>query len=196
MDDRELDNLLAKGRLSGPARDALWSEIRARTSPTPTRLAKILALPRLWPALTLLLVIGPAVALIALQRNHFTAKGLSTSPISLDIGCNGDCRPGENLMFAVTGLARPGYFAAYAVSPRGVRVDYFPSRTEPTPDLGAIPTRQVLARAIVLEGERGLPGTWSLHAFVLSQPLFAGESLESEKETPLHTLVQNFQIEP
>jgi len=171
-DDLQLDQLLARGRLSGRQYDEIGRRVLAQVAPKSRRW--------LWaatvPAATLAsaLVVGLVLSVRApsersaegLPRSAsdgFTARGTSSTSreapppaVVLDVGCAGRpshvCRVGDTLMFSVNGAETAGYLLAWAerVSGPPGRIWYFPASDGSAPHVAVRSSTTVLAQGVRL----------------------------------------------
>lgn len=183
-DDAELNQLLARGRLSGAEYDAIEKRVLDRVAPKPRR-------PR-WP------MVAPAVALAAGcvlwfavrpgvpgpshvgslgTTSAFAEKGGGTPALGVvSVGCgnaDGHCRLGDALLFSVTGNRTPVYLSAYAErtdTPGGPRIWYFPHAGAVTPEVAASPNTKVLPEGIHL-GPPHAPGHYRIRVRLSASPL-------------------------
>jgi hypothetical protein len=165
--DDKLDELLARGRLSGRQVDEIWDNVWDRVEPS-TR-------PRRRPFLRPFFVFGGVLASAAAAWSffarpapeHFTPRGEPTvASGAVSIGCASSgravCRTGETLMFSVNGALAHGFLGAYAErigEPSAERIWYFPNAGGASP---AVPTSTgtvVLADGIRI-GEEQPPGRY------------------------------------
>jgi hypothetical protein len=173
--DSDLDQLLARGRLSGRDYDRIEERVLARVRPERR--------PRWWFAL------APATAAASLvgvwllaqnapERDAFTAKGAGGPPRAvIDVGCEGPrphvCRLGQTLMVSVGASERPGYLAAYAErvdGPAAPRIWYFPSRGGAQPKIEPATDTRVLGEGVRL-GAPHVAGRYRVHVWISDTPV-------------------------
>jgi hypothetical protein len=207
-DDLELDQLLARGRLSGRQYDEIERRVLEQVAPRSKR----------WPIVALL----PAAALAAVfavlvlpsrapsqrsteasplsVRDGFTARGSSASSGGLeraaalvDVGCAGRpahvCRLGDTLMFSVNGNQAAGYLLAVAERVDGppARIWYFPTTDGTAPRVEPRATTTVLSQGVRLGPPHAL-GKYKVTAWL--SPEAAGEAhaleqYEGRRPTPI-----------
>jgi hypothetical protein len=167
-DDRPIQLLLSRGRLSGAERDRILDEVLdARAERRQRRLG--------WLAAALVPVAVGAAAIVLVARrppDGATAKGSTAAPI-LAAGCAGRapgrCARGDRLVFEVDGATHGGLLAAYAQAASGERVWYFPTAAGHFADVPPSPGRAVVGEGVRLGAEHA-PGNYTLHLFVLERP--------------------------
>jgi hypothetical protein len=199
-DDAELDQLLARGRLSGRQYDEIAGRVMKQLAPRRQRW--------LWPAVV------PAAAGVALgawllvsgnvlQRpggrapagsaaaDGFRSKGdLPSAPaseesalaVAFDVGCaraaRRVCRLGDTLMFSVPAGAASGYLGAYAErldEPGARRIWYFPDSSGGSPRIDAASVTRVLTDGVRL-GPPHLPGKYRITLWVSPTPVLRTEA--------------------
>jgi hypothetical protein len=142
--DDDVDELLARGRLSGRQYDEIWPKVLSRIEGTSSR--------RRWGLARPLILLGALAgsaagwALFAPSKDvGFAARGASGASGAFSLGCASShralCRPGETLMFSVNASVAHGHLGAYAErldEPAHGRIWYFPgSDGGPVVDPGA-----------------------------------------------------------
>jgi hypothetical protein len=172
--DSELDQLLARGRLSGIEYDRIEERVLERVRPERQK--------RWWFAL------APATAAASLlgvwllggnvePSDRFTAKGGGDAPQAvIDVGCEGPqphvCRLGQTLMFSVGATEKRGHVAAYAErvdDPAAPRIWYFPSRSGAQPKVEPATETRVLGEGVRL-GAPHVPGRYRVHVWISDTP--------------------------
>lgn len=177
--DAELNQLLARGRLSGSEYDRIEESVLARVRPERKR--------RSW------LFLAPAAAAASLlgvwlfgqsarDPGTFTPKGGDSARVALDVGCEGPephvCRLGQTLMFTVGAGDRRGYLAAYAErvgAPPSERIWYFPVPSGTQPRIEPISKTRVLGEGIRL-GPPHVPGRYRVHVWISETPVERAEA--------------------
>src|SRR5262245_10753184 len=135
--DRDIDTLLARGRLGGPGRDAVLEHVLAKTAPR--RRPAVLV----WgSALLATAAVGAVVAMVALPE-RLRPKGAGPAPARLDLACAGGslaaCPTGATLVFGVATGSGPEYLAAFAEpTAGGERIWYFSAETVSGAPSGAV----------------------------------------------------------
>ena len=176
--DIEIDQLLARNRLSGAQYDEIERRVLKQVVPkrrsrfwlllTPaTALASLLAI---W-----LLVPPPAATP---PSAGFTPKAAGPTVLGLvDVGCAGDtphvCRLGDTLMFSVGAGTTAGHLAAYAErvdDPAADPIWYFPSPSGAMPRVEASSVTRVLPDGIRL-AEPHAPGRYRIRAWISATPI-------------------------
>jgi hypothetical protein len=173
--DSELDQLLARGRLSGIEYDRIEERVLERVRPERQK--------RWWFAL------APATAVASLlgvwlfgqdvdEGDVFTAKGSGDAPRAvIDVGCEGprphECRLGQTLMFSVGASEERGHVAAYAErvdGPAAPRIWYFPSRIGAQPRVEPATETRVLGEGVRLDAPH-VPGRYRVHVWISETPI-------------------------
>jgi hypothetical protein len=178
-DDSELNQLLARGRLSGAEYDRVERQVLARVAPKPRRL---------WPVLAPLAaaLCAGAVFLFGWRSTpidgsetppRFTPKGNGTVNGVVSAGCGGTdagvCHLGDTLMFTVSGRTSGGFLVAYAErldGPTGERIWYFPKASGAAPRIEASTGTLVLRDGIRL-GAPHTRGRYRLTAWISDTPV-------------------------
>ena len=172
--DSELDQLLARGRLSGGQYDAIETRVLEGVRPERRK--------RWW------FVLAPATAAASLlgvwllgrsaPPDAFTAKG-GGEPVrtAVDVGCEGArphvCRLGQTLMFSVGASEKAGYLAAYAErmgEPTPARIWYFPAQHGEAPRVEPAATTRVLEQGVRLSAPH-VPGRYEVHVWLSETPV-------------------------
>jgi hypothetical protein len=172
LSDEEVDALLARGKVAGPARDAIWGRVLAG-------MPRQAASRRAWigRAAVALGALAGAAALVTLVvpagLDPFRAKGGGPAPVALDLACEGGtlaaCPVGATLLFAVSGEA-DGFLGAFAEPRRGgERVWYFSADGE-TPRVRTAGGTTASRRAIRIGGEHA-PGDYVVRILLSRAPL-------------------------
>jgi hypothetical protein len=181
--DLQLDELLARGRLGGPAYDEILERVLDRTDgelrPRTTRVGwtrnrvKWVLLPGgvLATALAWLLLVRPA-------HDGFATKAIpGRATGALDVGCGPSggrqCRAGDTLMFTVNAALTSGYVGAYAErvdDPSHARIWYFPSAAGSAPVVAPAAGTIVVPDGIKI-GPEHRPGRYRVAVWISSQPL-------------------------
>jgi hypothetical protein len=191
-DDMELDQLLARGRLSGSQYDEIERRVLAhvapRSRPRP-RIAMLLA-----AAVACALVIGLVLAgrtpnepsskdsRVAVRDDGFTARGnpaangsARRAGVVLDVGCAGRpahvCRIGDTLMFSVNNNQTDGFLLAFAERVGGApgRIWYFPAAGGSAPSVEASASTTVLSQGVRL-GPPHAVGQYRVMAWLSAKP--------------------------
>jgi hypothetical protein len=182
-DDRQLDRLLARGRLARPEQERILEAVLAASAPKPRPRRLWLAL----PALASLALAAGVVALVLRAPGSSDPAATSPSPHATDpagelrvrgaggapsirAGCEGPCRPGALVMFEIDGLTERAHVAAWAVGPDGGRTWYFPSTGQPAPAVPPSAGPQVLAQGVRL-GPEHVAGVYTLQLLLVRAPL-------------------------
>jgi hypothetical protein len=173
----KIDDLLARGRLSGPRRERIFEEVDRRVR------GGLRARSKFW------IVAGPlalAAGLAILLRSQgdgrpepYAAKGTSGS--TLELACSGgelsSCPRGSKLMFRLQALPSSGFLHAYAEPLEGQeRVWYYPTAANPPPYIEPGLAGQLMGQGIVI-GQEHAPGRYRVHLVVASTPLSREELL-------------------
>jgi hypothetical protein len=159
----ELDRLLARGRMGGPARERVLGRVLETTAPRKARMAS-------WAGVLAFVSAGAVAATVLLVRGHpddsFTSKGGSAAVTPrVEVSCiDGDpsrCAMGSTLVFRAEDCEAGGYLAAFAErSGSTERLWYFPSSNDPTlPSIAAKAEPQVLPRGARI-GPEHTPGRY------------------------------------
>jgi len=173
--DSELDQLLARGRLSGSQYDRIEASVLERVRPERKR--------RFW------FVLAPATAAASLagvwllaghapsRDDGFTAKGGVPVRAALDVGCEGSkphvCRLGQTLMFSVGANPAAGFLAAYAErvdAPGAPRIWYFPVPSGAQPRIEPTSATRVLGEGVRL-GAPHVAGRYRVHVWINDTPV-------------------------
>lgn len=160
-DDAELDQLLARGRLSGAQYDEIEQRVLDRVAPRA-------GVPR-WAVIAPAAALAAGVALwvfsgapgtgvpAAGPGGEFREKGSGrVSQGAITIGCGAEarraCRLGETLVFSVSGNPKPVYVVAFAerVDDPKARIWYFPHADRPPPRAAGQGGTTVLAEGVRL----------------------------------------------
>jgi hypothetical protein len=180
-DDPALDELLSGGNsLGGPTYDRTLESVLARTtvlSPSETRRRRWLyAAP-----VAAVAALGAIVLWVRPQADGFRSRGGGAGVAQVDVGCaraeTRVCRPGDTLMFKVSGEHGPGYLFAFAVregDPRGERIWYFPTAAGDTPQLSASDASSVLAQGVRLGPEHPV-GTYRVTVGIVPRQIRRSE---------------------
>ncbi len=190
-DDDELDRLLARGRLGGPARDRILAGALARAAPRRRWPRRILWLaPALAAAAVLLLWLRP-------RDGGFRVRG-GGGP-SLEVACSdgraGACPRGGTLVFRVDGAREGGYLAAWATpAAGGERIWYFPAADGSAPAVAAQAGAQVVPLGARL-GPSQPPGDYQVHLLLARRPLARAE-VDGAARDALAASVQRLTVTP
>jgi hypothetical protein len=170
--DEELQRLLARGRLGGPARERVLGRVLDRVAPPPPKR-------RPW-LVPLILALGSATAILVLvarprpDDGRWGDKGgRPGKPVALEARCGAApaCEPGATLMFSVFGATTPGYLGAYARRVEsGERIWYFSAETE-SPRVPASDRQTEPAGRGIVIGRDHTPGHYEIHLFLSTTPL-------------------------
>jgi hypothetical protein len=181
-DDDEIDQLLARGRLSGPQRerifDRLYESVRPAGMGVRSRLLFI-ATP---------LAVAAAIVLVlrssSVTAPSFTAKGHRASRV--EVVCSGGplsaCPRGSHLFFRFDAGASPAFVQAYAepINPNRERVWYFPTAATPAPRIESAADGGVLEKAIVL-GPEHANGRYQVRIMLSATPMSREDVLLQSK---------------
>jgi hypothetical protein len=206
LSDRDIDALLAQGRLSGPEADRILEHVLDRTARGGTTR-------RLWWPLTAgfglaaataaLLLIGP---MAQREGEGFTPRGGAAGATGLpatdlDVACLGAsltaCPRGSTLLFAVQSGAPAGYLAAWAEpAGGGERVWYFSADGEAPAVARSTAGTQPLSRGVRV-GPEHAAGSYVVHVVLSEQPLTKAALLGPNPPgvVALHTLALDV-VEP
>jgi hypothetical protein len=195
--DDELDMLLARGRMSGAARERVLENVLRATSP-PKRSARFVA-----PVFATLTGLAAAAAVVLFFRSghdSFTAKGGAYRTIGLEATCkDGVCHIGGTLILRVDDVPESAHLAAYAVrdgAPReSTRIWYFPEANGTEPTLVAQPGPQLVRRGITL-GPEHTPGRYVVHAVIAKRPLSREEALDDKNHDVIARASRSVEVEP
>jgi hypothetical protein len=172
--DSELDQLLARGHLSGGQYDAIETRVLEGVRPERRK--------RWW------FVLAPVTAAVSLTGvwllvrpaatpGEFTAKGGTEVRAAIDMGCEGAnphvCRLGQTLMFSVGANTERGYLAAYAEragAPASERIWYFPARDGAGPHVEPATETRVLGEGVRL-GAPHAPGRYKVRVWLSETPV-------------------------
>jgi hypothetical protein len=205
--DIELDQLLARGRLSGRQYDAIERNILSAVSPARRR----------WPwshAPSTVLISGTALSAMGLAlgvwlmfgktldrqpgapppssatADGFRAKGATLGPVSsFELGCpgreRGVCRLGDTLLFSLNAGTPSGHVVAYAEreGEPGARVWYFPTTSGAMPRVEARAGTQVLPEGVRL-GPPHSAGKYRVSLWVSEAPLTRAQAEALLAEAP------------
>jgi len=209
-DDAELDQLLARGRLSGRQYDEIERHVLARVVPRRTRWLRAAAVPA--AALSCAAIVGlMLVGRTASERSHggllpaasdgFRARGSSAleggapSPAAvLDVGCAGRpahvCHIGDTLLFSVTGNPSAGYLHAFAerVASPAPRIWYFSAGAANAPLVPARVATNVLTQGVRL-GPPHTVGTYRVTAWVAPEAFDEARALEQSERSRVTPIV-------
>src|SRR5215471_8729373 len=156
--DQQLDQLLARGSVGGPAYDRIFEHVVEAV----TERRRVRAIARVLVPVTALASVLSALALLGRGPSEpFRSKGHDLDSPVIEIGCARGARPvchaGDTLMFQVDSSVVSGYLAAYAErvgnSDRHARIWYFPTEGEESPLVSAGPIPVVLERGIRIGAE-------------------------------------------
>jgi hypothetical protein len=185
-DDAELDQLLARGRLSGSQYDQIERRVLEQVAPERRRVWPLLApAAALAAALCLWLAVdgrfaqGPdrIAARDAPPGNAFREKSGGTPARGVvSVGCGGAnplaCRLGDTLMFSVSAVPNAGYLVAYAErvgEPKTERIWYFPRADATAPRVEAQTGTAVLPQGVRL-GPPHVRGQYRVRAWLSDTP--------------------------
>jgi hypothetical protein len=168
--DEDLQRLLSRGRLGGPARERVLERVLDQVAP-PRRRRRAWLIP-------LGLALGSGVALLVLvarPRPDEGGWGVKGGPagnaVTLEARCPDACRPGATLMFSAFGAPGPGFLGAYAQpAGGGERIWYFSAESEAPAVPASAQATQPAGRGIVI-GPEHRPGPYQVHLFLCSAPL-------------------------
>ncbi len=173
--DVELNQLLARGRLSGGEYDEVERRVLAAVTEKPRRAYWPLALPALALAAGLAFWIGTRGAV---PHSAFTEKGggepvLGVVSIGCGRGASLHCKLGDTLMFSVSGNRSSVYLVAFAErldGPSPARVWYFPHEGATAPRLDANGGTTVLSEGIRL-GPPHVTGRYHVRTWLSETPV-------------------------
>ena len=173
--DSELDQLLARGRLSGSQYDSIEARVLEGVRPGRRK--------RWWFALA---PVTAAASLLgvwllgqkATDPGAFTPKGGGDAARTvIDVGCEGArphvCRLGQTLMFSVGASEERGYLAAYAErvgAPAADRIWYFPVRNGAQPLIEPATATRVLGEGVRL-GAPHVAGRYRVRVWISETPV-------------------------
>jgi hypothetical protein len=162
-EERHVDRLLARGRLSRPEKERM---LAALLPAAPRRRRRWLWVSAAAPALAaagLLLMVWPRGQP---GGDGFRAKGDGAGP-AVTASCASGCRVGSTLAYRIEGAREPLYLAAWTIDGKGVRTWHFPSSSGELPRVAAAGAPVLLPRGVRL----GAAGTQTLHWVLLRRPL-------------------------
>ena len=174
----KLDDLLARGRLSGPRRERIFEEVHRQVRGGSGR-------SKYWK------IAGPlalAAALVLVLRgqsegpDRYASKGIARANVV--VGCSGGeishCPRGSKLIFHLDALEAPGFLHAYAepLEAGAERVWYYPTPANPPPRVEPVQGGQTMTRGIAIGAEHA-SGSYRLHLVIASAPLSREELLHS-----------------
>ena len=185
IEDDKLDELLARGHLSGPQYDAVLDRVLARTETREPRRAAGRWLR--WTLVPGMAIASGVAAWLLVARpapEPFAAKGAPTTSAAngaLQIGCApaGDhvCRAGSTLMFTVNSALASGSLGAYAErvgDSSRERIWYFPTARGTSPTI-ARGTGTVVVPDGIRIGAEHPPGHYRVTVWLAARPLGRGE---------------------
>jgi hypothetical protein len=161
----EIDHLLARGRMGGPAREEVLARVLDAQAPALApwwrrAFAQYWA-PVLAAAAILLFAIRP-------KDDRFTPKGAPSAGPALSVLCVDACRPGSTLAFQVEDARAAAYLTAWAEPVAGgERVWYLEGTRAPVDALAGM---QTLKQAVRL-GPSQPPGAYRVHLVLSAAPL-------------------------
>jgi hypothetical protein len=172
--DRDVDFLLAQGRMPGPEKerikDQLLAMVRAEEQPSRRRVGLWAG----WAAgAATALALGAFLLLPRLSDDGGFSRKSGGGGSPLEVQCLGAspaaCPAGSTLLFVVGGSARPGYLTAFAEPEGGgERIWYFSSQDE-SPAVAA--DRTVPLRKGIIVGPEHRPGRYRLRLLLSEVPL-------------------------
>jgi hypothetical protein len=169
--DEELQKLLARGRLGGPARERVLERVLTEVAP-PRRKGRAWLVP-----LALALSSGVAVLVVMARPRPDDGWGTKGGPggsaVTLEGRCgeSGPCHPGATLMFSVFGSSRAGFLGAYAEPVGGgERLWYFSAETGSPPVPASDQATRPAGQGILI-GPEHRPGDYQVHLFLTASPL-------------------------
>jgi hypothetical protein len=184
MKDPDLDALLARGALSGAARERVLSAVLDRVSPVKrrpwTQTAAVALLPAL--AAAAILVVVARIGSWARRGNppidDFQARGTTSAAPRVDASCTGGpmeaCPKGSHLVFRTWPGAQPAFLAAFAdPTAGGERVWYF-SAESGSPQI----ERGALDQSVVIGPEHAV-GQYVIHVVASLRPLTRNEAAQT-----------------
>lgn len=196
--DEELDFLLARGKMSGAARERVLTAIERQVTPKPRRFRLLgggLAAAGLAAAALALLWVRP-------KGGEFTPKGAAVdAAFTVEIAClesgTGSCHLGDTLVLRVDGKAPSGYLAAYATgeSSPEQRIWYFPEANGSWAEVSAERETQVIARGIKL-GPEHRAGRYVVHTIVARRPLGRDDALDPKNPEILSRSSRTMELSP
>jgi hypothetical protein len=177
----ELDWMLARGRLSGPALERVLERAVSKAHPA-RRIVRQLS----WFAPAL----AAGVALFVFrpwQRDApaFRSKGAAGGSFHLELVCGDQsgtdvrCARSESLYFSTAGGSDDARFVSAYADPEGSgeRVWFFPTSSDPSIALDVGPDRHLLRRGVRLEGVPA--GRYRVHFAISDHPLERAEALQA-----------------
>jgi len=201
-EEQELDRLLAQGRLSGPDAERIGEQVIASTRQEESAGSSGM---RLWALSLGLLGAVAALAILWLALPHlqggpgeFRSKGAG-SGILLEAGCRHGatfseerCQHGDTLLLRLSNLPGRVFLAAFASGPAGLRIWYFPTEQEKTPEIAPAAEPRLLDRAIEI-GPEHVPGAYRLQILLFSAPV---DRSSLARTTPLAIFTRSFHVVP
>ncbi len=179
---KQLDGLLARGGLSGAARERVLESVLQTAKPRRSWLMQGVR----WGALPAALLVASALVLNprAAENARFRAKGevlgKTVAQFELVCGARGatgtHCSTSDTLYFSANRISSEPFLSAYA-DPEGggERLWFFPSTGQPSLELRASSAHQAASRAIPL---RGIPaGRYRVTLLLSAAPLSRAQAL-------------------
>jgi hypothetical protein len=173
--DSELNQLLARGRLSGSQYDSIEERVLQGVRPERRK--------RWWFALAPVTAAASLVGVWLLARDAtdfgaFTPKGGGDAARTvIDVGCEGArphvCRLGQTLMFSVGASEERGYLVAYAErvgAPAAERIWYFPVGSGAQPRIEPAAATRVLGEGVRL-GPPHVAGRYRVRVWISETPV-------------------------
>jgi hypothetical protein len=169
--DDKLDRLLAEGRLGGPRRDQIWTQVLATTA----------ARRRRWRSAAVWLssmATAAALFIVFLRPSSFRARGEGDAV--LEVVCRDGsldrCVAGSKLLFRVAS-AEGGFLSAWAEAEAGgTRVWYWPDSDGAAPQVAPSASPIMLPVGIEIGSEQP-PGRYRIHLLLTRRPLTREECL-------------------
>lgn len=195
--DDELDTMLARGRMSGAARERVLEKVLHATSPRSVRRLRATAITTAITALA-----AAAALMLWLRSGHdeFTPKGAPATTIGLDATClEGACRAGGTLVLRIDDVPERAHLAVYATregaSDASARIWYFPEADGTAPALAAQPGSQLVKRGITL-GPEHTAGRYQVHAVIGKRPLTREGALDHANRDVIARATRVLEVAP
>ena len=191
--DRDLDLLLARGKMSGAARERVLENVLRGARPRGLRVV-------VWaPGLAMIAAAAAIIVWVRPADDGFRSKGSTGgAAVGLDVVClEGPCRERGTLVFRVDDVPESAHLAAYATreGDPSMRIWYFPEADGWEPTLAAQPGSQVVPRAITL-GPEHKPGRYVVRVVVGRHPLTREAALNDANPEVIARATRAFEIVP
>jgi hypothetical protein len=188
----ESDELLAQGRLSGPARDRILDAALAASRPAARPVWQRVLV---WAAP---LTVAAVVLFMAFRPSEFRPRGGAGAV--LDVGCRDGtlaaCPAGTTLLFRVSAAPAGGFLAAFALRD-GSRepIWYFPTAAGDSPKVSPDPETQTLAQGVRL-GSEHVPGRYRIHLVLTRRALTRDQALAPPRDAVLAESDVSLEVTP